>query len=117
MTASGASGYYLPRKQQNKPQSQQQSKQNQQSSSTSMLSLCTPVTMANTTTSDPAKAVAAATSILKSEVAQTKESCMLLSIVLQTLQVPVISYFLLASHSMFTIPQLQFMSNLQSQNS
>ncbi|GJT20098.1 hypothetical protein Tco_0878804 [Tanacetum coccineum] len=37
-----------------------------------MLSLCTPVTMANTPTSDPAKAVATATSNLKSEAAKQK---------------------------------------------
>ncbi|MFS7929976.1 putative protein time for coffee [Helianthus anomalus] len=42
---------------------QQQSSQ-QSSSSTAMLSLCPPVTHANTTTSDPAKAIAAATSMM-----------------------------------------------------
>ncbi|KAK9070898.1 hypothetical protein SSX86_009466 [Deinandra increscens subsp. villosa] len=50
-----ASGYYLPRKQQ-----QQQQPSQPQSSSTAMLSLCPPVT-----TSDPAKAIAAATSNMK----------------------------------------------------
>ncbi|XP_076942070.1 protein TIME FOR COFFEE-like isoform X2 [Bidens hawaiensis] len=48
-----ASGYYLPRKQQ------------QSASSTAMLSLSPPVTLASTTMSDPAKAIAAATSNLK----------------------------------------------------
>ncbi|PWA63123.1 hypothetical protein CTI12_AA357480 [Artemisia annua] len=47
-----------------------QSQQNQQSFSTSMLSLCTPVTMANTIASDPAKAIAAATTNLKGGAAQ-----------------------------------------------
>nr|XP_043623570.1 protein TIME FOR COFFEE isoform X2 [Erigeron canadensis] len=55
-----ASGYYL---QQRKQQSSQQ--QTHQTTSTSMLSLSPPVTLANTTTSDPAKAIAAATSNLK----------------------------------------------------
>ncbi|XP_076923917.1 protein TIME FOR COFFEE-like isoform X2 [Bidens hawaiensis] len=49
-----ASGYYLPRKQ-----------QQQSVSSTAMLSLSPSVTLASTTTSDPAKAIAAATSNLK----------------------------------------------------
>ncbi|PWA60512.1 hypothetical protein CTI12_AA359040 [Artemisia annua] len=46
------------------------SQQNQQSFSTFMLSLCTPVTMANTIASDPAKAIAAATTNLKAGAAQ-----------------------------------------------
>ncbi|KAI3815517.1 hypothetical protein L1987_15188 [Smallanthus sonchifolius] len=57
-----ATGYYLPRKQ-----------QQQSSSSTAMLSLSQPVTLANTTTSDPAKAIAAATSNLKGGVGLTSQ--------------------------------------------
>ncbi|KAI3712384.1 hypothetical protein L1987_70939 [Smallanthus sonchifolius] len=57
-----ASGYYLPRKQ-----------QQQSLSSTAMLSQSPPVTLANTTTSDPAKAIAAATSNLKGGIGLTSQ--------------------------------------------
>ncbi|KAG6726730.1 hypothetical protein I3843_02G082900 [Carya illinoinensis] len=57
-SASAAGGYYLQR---NRREQQQQSQGSSGTSSTGMLSLCPPVTLANTNTSDPAKAVAAAT--------------------------------------------------------
>ncbi|GLT53181.1 hypothetical protein SLA2020_264700 [Shorea laevis] len=56
--ASPASGYYLQR---NRRDQQQQPQGSSGASSTGMLSLCPPVTHVNTSTSDPAKVVAAAT--------------------------------------------------------
>ncbi|KAL2463932.1 Protein TIME FOR COFFEE [Forsythia ovata] len=65
-TASGNSGYYMQRR---RPQQHQQPTQHPPgalaTSSTAMLSLCQPVTLASTSTNDPAKAIAAATSNVK----------------------------------------------------
>ncbi|KAG2727518.1 hypothetical protein I3760_01G160600 [Carya illinoinensis] len=62
-TTSGPSvgGYYLQR---NRREQQQQPLGSSGTSSTGMLSLCPPVTLANTSTSDPAKAVAAASNMI-----------------------------------------------------
>ncbi|CAA3007794.1 Hypothetical predicted protein [Olea europaea subsp. europaea] len=65
-TTSGSSGYYTQRR---RPQQHQQPTQHPPgapvTSSTAMLSLCQPVTLASTSTNDPAKAIAAATCNVK----------------------------------------------------
>ncbi|KAJ6726036.1 hypothetical protein OIU79_004236 [Salix purpurea] len=62
--ASAASGFYLQRHCSEQPQPQGPSA----TSSTGMLSLCHPVTFANTSTTDPAKAAAAASNNMKVQV-------------------------------------------------
>jgi hypothetical protein len=61
-SASAANAYYPQNSQRNRREQQQQQPQGSSgTSSTGMLSLCPPVTHSNTSTSDPAKVVAAAT--------------------------------------------------------
>ncbi|KAL5785510.1 hypothetical protein ACOSQ2_007902 [Xanthoceras sorbifolium] len=63
-SATAASGFFIQRhRDQQQPQHQQQQQGASASSSSGMLSLCPPVTHSSTNTSDPAKAVAAASNM------------------------------------------------------
>ncbi|KAJ9700315.1 hypothetical protein PVL29_005893 [Vitis rotundifolia] len=64
-TSSASSGYYLQRRRSEQQPQQQQPQGSSGTSSTGMLTLCPPVTLASASTSDPARAIAAAGSNMK----------------------------------------------------